>query len=356
MLSLALLLLLPLAQVQPIVKEFSTHWHPADTIRTGLDRLVEVVICPSQDTQGGHLLAVDSSGKIAELRYADRKWTVERVFPVGEAVTCATTGAPRPDGVWTLYVGTKSGRVIEVSRGPVGWTKREIIAVSPPIRNLAATEPDRPGPSQLFVIDGKALVTNLRVATAGSWYSTTLPPTEGGAGKICFDYRRTGLVAVTAGPKGVIYKFLQDSVGQWSGGPWATLSGPVMDMAASADPTARDIVVFYSGQDGIFRYLFYGRMEDEKSRLPIANGTVHLIGKGDQRRFNEFFAMSGREFCMFEYSTKAEDWVKESIASLPGTVVSTTFGPGRGSNYHQMYAAMLDGTVYEIVREGLEEE
>ncbi|MEW5702367.1 MAG: hypothetical protein AB1792_09080, partial [Candidatus Zixiibacteriota bacterium] len=128
------------------------------------------------------------------------------------------------------------------------------------------------------------------------------------------------------------------------------------DMASSADPTQRDIVVFYSGADGIFRYLFYGRMEDETSRLPVADGTVHLIGKGDQRRFNEFFAVSGPEFCMFEFNKTAYDWVKEKIIDIPGTVVSTTFGPGRGTTFHRMYVGTVDGTIYEIVREGLENE
>src|SRR3990170_4606135 len=81
---------------------------------------------------------------------------------------------------------------------------------------------------------------------------------------------------------------------------------------ASAAPSARDIAVFYEGTDGLFRYLFLGFTDDKKARVPIADGITHIVGVGSQRRFNEFFAVSGDEFCMFEYSFEAKGWQKVS--------------------------------------------
>jgi hypothetical protein len=352
-------LMTPLAAAQssqPITRQLSTRWHPTVAIETGLSKLAFVAICPTKNSGDGHFFAVDSSGKVVELAYVDRRWTIKSDFSVGEPIVTGAAAALRPDEIWSIVVGTASGKIVEMRKSDMGWGGHEVTKLEGPPRAVRATEPARPGPSQLFVIDHNGNVSNWYVGASGRWNRKDVPAIEGGATHICFDYRAAGLHTITAGPKGIIGKFVQDSMGNWNGAAWDTMSAGCADLAPSADPTARDICIFYAGLDGHLRYLFYGRMNDVTSRLPCAEGARNLVGKGDQRRFNEFFGMSGTEFCLFEYNSDQADWIKVPIRAIPGPVVSTTFGPARGSIWHTMYAATADGKIYEFERDGLENE
>jgi hypothetical protein len=354
MLSLILLALAQAATPSTKTVELSTRWHPAGTIETGLRNVASVMIMPVAPDSGGNLFVVDSSGDIAELRYDQGRWGVLGTRSVGEPIISATVAAMRVDPDWSIIVGTRTGRLLELQHGLMGWSHHVIDSLKPPLRAVAATEPARPGPSQVFAIDADGKVMNYYVGASGRWISLPVPPTDGGATHICFDYHKDGLLAVTAGPKGIVHKFIQDSLGVWSGGAWDTLSAPCLDLAMSADPTQRDICIYYSGTDGQLRYLFSGRMNDVTSRLPVAGGTHHLIGKGDQRRFAEFFGMHGAEFNLYEFSSDANNWVEVPIGEVDGTVVSTTFGPARGGHWCSAYAATREGKIFEFVRDGLD--
>ena len=110
------------------------------------------------------------------------------------------------------------------------------------------------------------------------------------------------------------------------------------------------IAVFYSGVDGIFRYLRFDFKSDERARVPAAGATTHLVGKGRQRRFNEFFGLNGDQFCMFEFAYSDQSWHREPITQFRSPMVSIDFGPGRGEKLFQMYAATADGQIHELYR------
>lgn len=356
MLAWFLALILPLLQIQPTTRALSSRWHQMPPIQTGLAKLSFLAICPSDDKSDGHLFAVDSSGAVVELGFINREWTILDSTSIGEAVVTGCAAALRPDQGWSIIVGTKSGRIVELRRSTMGWGRHEVGTVPTPIRGIEASEPMRPGPSQLFVIDGEGEITNLYVGASGRWNGKPLPAVEGGHTHLCLDYPREGLCAITAGPRGVIHKFIQDSLGNWSGPMWASLSSGCRDLAASADPSMKDICFFYAGEDGHLRYMFDGRKDDVTSRLACAEDAIHLIGKGDQRRFNEFFGMVGNQFCLFEYDPGLLEWVKVPMGTIPSTVVSTIFGPARGATWHTMYVGTVDGRLYEFERDGLENE
>jgi hypothetical protein len=334
----------------------STRWDAVETFESELNRTLAVLVCPSQAPGAGQLIVTDSSGQIVEVRHGSDGWVSVRNFGVGEEITAACAGAPHLDRVWHVYVGTKSGRVLELSRASVGWTTKEIKTVEAPVINFQATDPGPTGISQLFVIDGDGRVINLWLTEEDEWVTRLIPEIEGGATEVCFDYSRTGISAILAGDKGVIYKFAQDSTGHWTGEAWTAMPVGPLDMASSADPTMKDIAVFYSGTDGIFRYLFYDFTTDEKARVPIASGTTQIIGKGSQRRFNEFFAMSAGEFCLFEFNFDTQKWDKFPMAKVTSPAVSVAFGPGRGGSLSQIYVASVDGRIYEFVRQEVKQE
>jgi hypothetical protein len=363
MFMLALALFWPLLQLAPQnspmvapYKELSSRWDAAGAIETGLTRMAVVVVCPSDAPDGGQLIVADSSGQIVEMRHGPEGWTKVRSFGIGEPITVACAGAPHLDRKWRLYAGTQSGKVLELTRAGLGWTTKEVRTIVAPVTGITASEPGQAGISQLFVIDGDGRALNLWLTEADQWVTRLLPEIDGGATEVCYDAGRSGLIAILAGPKGTIHKFYQDSTGSWTGTAWATLPAGPLDMASSADPTMKDIAVYYSGDDGIFRYLFYDYTDDEKARIPIAEAADHLIGKGTQRRFNEFFAMSAGDFCLFEFNFTTRQWDRIPMEKMPATVVSTAFGPGRGEDLHQIYVATIDGKIHEYVRQKLEPE
>lgn len=356
MIALLLALTLQAQTPQAVVRELGTRWHPTVAIETGLKELAFVAIFPPASNSSAHFFAVDSSGSIVEMAFEDRAWTIVARTSVGERIVTGCAAAMRADETWSLIVGTVSGKIIEMRQGEMGWGRHEVATAPTPLRALRASAPGFPGPSQLFVIDGNGDVTNWYVGASGRWIAKALPTTNGGATHVCFDYPRDGLTAITAGPKGIIHKFVQDSMGDWGGSAWDTVAAGCLDLAASIDPTKKDICFFYSGTDGHLRYMFFGRQEDVSSRIPCAGGSYRLIGKGDQRRYNEFFGMSGNEFCIFEYDPALKEWVKVPIIPIPGKVVSTDFGIARGMPWCTMYAATIDGRIYEFERDGLENE
>ena len=363
MFKLALALFWPLLQLAPQTspkvaeyKELSSRWDAAGVIETGLSQTAAVVACPADAPDAGQLIIADSSGQIVEMRYGSDGWTKVRSFGIGEPITVACAGAPHFDRMWRLYVGTQSGKVLELTRATLGWTTREVRTIVAPVKEIEASDPGQNSISQLFVIDGDGRVLNLWLTEADEWVTRLLPEIDGGATEVCYDIGKSGLTAILAGPKGTIHKFQQDSTGNWAGGPWTTMPAGPQDMAASADPTMKDIAVYYSGSDGIFRYLFYDYTNDEKARVPIAEAANHLIGKGAQRRFNEFFAMSAGDFCLFEFNFSSREWDRIPLEKIPTTVVSQVFGPGRGEGVHQVYVATIDGKIHEYVRQELEPE
>ena len=177
-----------------------------------------------------------------------------------------------------------------------------------------------------------------------------MPDIPGGASQVVSHAYGVRLWVAAAGPKGVVYRYDRDSLGVWHGDPWASMAAGVKYLAPSADPSARDIAVFYEGTDGLFRYLFLGFTDDKKARVPIADGITHIVGVGSQRRFNEFFAVSGDEFCMFEYSFEAKAWQKVSFGKIDLPVVDAVFGFGRNEPVASMYVTCANGKVHEFVR------
>ncbi len=358
MLTLALAFFWPLLQLvapqgaprKAPYTELSTRWDTAGVIETGLSRAAVVMVCPSSEPDAGQLIVADSSGQLVEMRYGLEGWAKVRTFGVGEPITAACAGAPHSDRKWRVYVGTQSGKILELTRANLGWTTKEVRTVVGPVREIVATDPGQFGVSQIFAIDGDGRVLNLWLTEADEWVTRLVPEIDGGATEVCYNVGNEGLIAIIAGPKGTIYKFNQDSTGSWAGGPWTTMPAGPLDMASSADPTKKDIAVFYSGDDGFFRYLFYGYTDDTKARIPIAEAANHLIGKGTQRRFNEFFAMSAGDFCLFEFNFTTRQWDRIPMEKIPATVVSTTFGPGRGGSLSQVYVATINGNVREYVR------
>lgn len=362
MLKLAFALFWPLLQFAPQgappaqkapYKELSSRWDSAGVIETGLSRTAFVVVCPSDAPDAGQLIVADSSGQLAEVRYASEGWTKVRTFGVGEPITALCPGAPHADRKWRVYVGTKSGKILELTRGNLGWTTTEVRTIVGPIREITLTDPGQYGISQLFAIDADGRVLNLWLSESDEWVTRLVPEIDGGATEVCYEIGEQGVTAILAGAKGTLYKFLQDSTGNWAGGPWATMPAGPLDMASSADPTSADIAVYYSGDDGFFRYLFHNHTDEDQARVPIAEATTHLIGKGEQRRFNEFFGMSAGDFCQFEFNYTSLQWDRIPLEKMPTTVVSTTFGPGRGEHLGQIYVATIDGKVYEFVRQAL---
>ncbi|MEW5875969.1 MAG: hypothetical protein AB1752_12410 [Candidatus Zixiibacteriota bacterium] len=358
-LLVSLALFWPLLQATPPVapyKALSKFWDPAGTVASGVSPVVAVATCPASQPDAGSLIVADSTGRVAELKHTGNGWTTVRTMRVDEPISALCTAAPHMDRVWRVYIGTKSGRVLELSRGELGWITVEIAKVTGPVMNMQGTDPGLAGVSQVFAVDAKGSVTNLWLTETDKWVTRPLPDVPGGTSEVCFDYGRDGVVAITSGSSGVIHKWLQDSTGHWKGTPWATMPAGALDMAASADPTMKDIAVYYSGQDGLFRYLFFGRTTDEDARIPVAGGSTLVIGKGPQRRFNEFFAMSGEDFCLFEFNFSSREWDKVILKTIPSKVVSTAFGPGRGEQMSQVYAVSVDGTVYEFTRRDEEAE
>ncbi|HUU46147.1 MAG TPA: hypothetical protein VM118_10490 [Acidobacteriota bacterium] len=351
----ALILLWPLMQtlVDPII--LSTRWDPGETIKTGLDNLVAAVVCRTLNAPGGPLIAVDSTGQVAELAFSDGRWEVQRTFSTDVQVTAVCVGATRGRGEnWDLFLGTASGRIIALSRTMVGWSSQDVAVLKGPILSLQTTRAVSEMRASLFVIDGDSLITEFVIGFEGKWLSGKLPRIEGGATRVCLHYAKNRLRVSAAGAAGVVYRIDVDSTGIWRPQPWAHLAAGPIDMAPSEDPTSRDIALFYSGTDGIFRYLFYGRTADDISRLPVADATYLLIGAGEMRRINEFFAMSGNEFCLFEFEPGLEEWIEVPIAPIRKPVVSVSFGQGRGERDFQFYVASVDGTVAEFVRSSSE--
>lgn len=359
MLTLALALFWPLLQIAPQgnanipqaqYRELSTRWDDAGAIETGLTKTAFVCVCPSDIPDAGQLIVADSSGQLAELRYGPDGWTKVRTFSAGEPITAACAAAPHIDRKWRMYVGTRSGKVVEFTRGSMGWTNTEVREIIGPVTEIVATDPGMQAVSQLFAIDGDGRVLNFWLSGEGKWVMRLVPEIDGGVSEICYDISSLGVTAIVAGPRGTIYKFAQDSTGHWSGGPWVTMPAGPLDMANSADPTMKDIALFYSGEDGFFRYLFASHKDDEKARIPIAEAANYLIGKGTGRRFNEFFGMSAGDFCLFEFNFTTRQWDRIPMKKMPTQVVSSTFGPGRGESLQQIYVATVDGTVYEFTR------
>ena len=160
MFALLLALTLPILQGQPITRQLSTRWHPTVAIETGLNNLAFIAICPTKDEAGGHFFAGDSAGNITELAFVNRQWQVLDTMSIGERVVTGCAAAMRPDEMWSLIIGTESGKVIELRRGIMGWGHFVVTTVPAPPKAIRATEPARPGPSQVFVIDAKGEVSN----------------------------------------------------------------------------------------------------------------------------------------------------------------------------------------------------
>jgi hypothetical protein len=98
--------------------------------------------------------------------------------------------------------------------------------------------------------------------------------------------------------------------------------------------------------------LFYQTTDDdERARIPVAAGVTHILGKGPQRRFNEFFAMSADEFCLFEFNYDTHKWDRIPMGPVTSPAVSSAFGPGRNEKLHQIYLATIDGKIYEWTRQ-----
>ncbi len=358
LLSIVVLLFWPLLQGEPSYIALSKFWKPGSVIETGLHRPMATVTCPTADLKGGWLVAADSSGEMVEMRFADGQWQRVRPFATGAALTTICSGAAYPDLAFRLYAGTRDGGILEISRGPMGWYKREILRLPGPVRRIRATEAS-PGTatSQFVVVDGEGNVThfwmpNRDVSNATPiWQHQTLPSIPGGAADVCVSQYGPRLWAVAATAKGEVYRFRQDSLGQWSGDPWAAMPAGAKSLAASADPTMRDVAVFYSGADGIFRYLFFKHTKDAESRVPPAATLSQVIGSGNERRFNEFFGVSGKEFCMFDYNFEEKVWDKVPFGAVDTPVVATTFGNGRGQMLSQMFVTCANGKIYEFVRD-----
>jgi hypothetical protein len=362
LLNLAFLFFWPVLQGSPQYTELSKLWNNTEIIETGLTRPMATVTCPSRDsTSAGWLVAADSSGKMMELRFDGERWSTVRTFPVGVPLTSICSGAPYPDMDFRLYVGTKSGQILELSRGTLGWSRREIVQLPGPIKTIIASEAGAGGViSVLFAIDASGKLTQLvppagnkdqpSAPSLGHWSTRAMPDIPGGISQVVAHAYGARLWVAAAGPKGIVYRYDRDSLGVWRGDPWATMTSGVKYLAPSADPSMRDIAVFYEGTDGLFRYLFKGSTDDKKARLPVADGITHIVGVGSQRRFNEFFAVSGDEFCMFEYDFEDKAWQKVPFGKIDLPVVDAMFGFGRNEPVASMYVTCANGKVYEFVR------
>ncbi|HEX9750823.1 MAG TPA: hypothetical protein VGB22_06020 [candidate division Zixibacteria bacterium] len=342
-----------LAQVAPPKGvPLGIRWLPSATVETGLTNLAGIAICPTPDRTGPQMVAVDSAGNAVELLFSEGNWKTARKFRVPgpvAIVTGAHTAGAQTDA--RLIVGTLDGRLLAARRGPLGWTHNDIAELPGPIRAIQATAAAWGGASSsVFVADGAGSVTEFVEDEHGEWRSGRLPTIPGGARFITFDYDQRGLRVGLVSPAGAIYRVTTDSLGNWGAAEWAVMQAPPKDVVASADPTMRDMAFFYSGEDGYLRYLFLGSTIDTLSRLVVGGGATHLIGKGDQRRFNEFFGMRKGTFSLFEYDAVLLDWQEIPITKIEGTTVATCFGPGRGELLHQIYVVTLEGRAYEFVR------
>jgi len=361
LLNIAFLFFWPILQGTPVYTELSKFWNRGETIETGLAHPIGAVVCPSPDSSAGWLVAADSSGKMMELRYDGVRWSVVRTFPAGAPLVTLCSGAAYPDMEFRLYAGTKAGQVLEISRGTIGWSKREIVQLPGPIKAVVATDAAAGGVvSRIFAIDGDGKVAYLlpppgdkaspSAPGSGRWSAQFLPEMPGGASQLATNMYKASSWVVAAGPTGLVYRYIQDSLGQWSSAAWTKMAAGAKCMAPSADPSMRDVAVYYSGTDGLFRYLFYGYTDDMKARVPVADGITNLIGAGNQRRFNEFFGVTGDEFSMFEFDFEDKAWHKVPIGKIDPPAVSATFGYGRNEPIGQMYVTCANGKVYEFVR------
>lgn len=359
--KLALFLFWPLLQGNPQYIELSKFWKIGVTIETGMAQPLAVLTCPSTDSiSAGWLVAADSSGKLAEIHSDGTSWSIVRSFSAGTPLVCICSGAPLPDMEFRLYGGTKTGQIIEVSRGAMGWSKREILQLPGPIRALYATEAGGGGVvSVLLAIDGNGQIhqlvppfdaANKSGGGPGRWTTQSLPDLPGGASFITAHKYGERLWSAAAGPSGDIYRYYRDTLGQWSGSSWAKMPVGPKSFAAASDPSFKDIAIYYSGIDRRFRFLFLGFTDDKKARVPAADGITNVIGVGSQRRFNEFFGISGNEFCMFEFNFDDKAWHKVPISEVDLPVVSTTFGHGFNDVAAQMYVLGANGKIREYVR------
>ncbi|MBI5868455.1 MAG: hypothetical protein HZB43_09235 [candidate division Zixibacteria bacterium] len=347
-LMLALFLFWPILQGAPPQQyiELSKFWKEASVIETGMTRPLAVITCPSKDSvSDGWLIAADSSGKLAEYFSDGNSWTARRSFTAGTPLLCICAAAPKPDMDFHLYGGTKTGQIIEVSRGVMGWSKHEIMQLPGPIKTIFATEAGGGGiPSVLFVIDGNGKIYQLIPP------DLTFTDVPGGASLIVAHHYGQRLWAAAAGAKGDIYRYVRDSLGIWHTDPWAKMAAGPKYFAAAIDPSLRDIAVYYAGNDGLFRFLFLGYTEDKKARVPVADGASNILGGGTQRRFNEFFGISNNEFCMFEFNFDDKAWHKVPIDKIEPPVVSTNFGFGVNDRVAQMYVMGANGKIHQFVR------
>lgn len=334
--------------------ELSSRWDNAPIIETGLTHLLAVAVCPGSDSTASHLVAIDSTGEIAEFEFDGTSWHKSRGFSMHQPITAACAGMPEHDRIWRLYLGTRSGHVVELTRGDLGWTANEFYQVQGPVAAIYANKPGYYGVSQMFVIDAKGHVTNLWIAVDGkTWIPRDMPDLPGRTVNLCFDYGRLGVQTVAADDAGHIYKFTQDSLGYWTGTEWANLPAGPLDMAPSADPSGKDVAVYYSGADGVFRYLFENHKTDDVSRIPIAAGTTHMLGKDDQLRFNEFFGLDGVEYCLFEFNFETRVWDRIPMKKISEPITSVTFGPARDGHLCQIFVGTANGQIHEFVRQKL---
>ncbi|GAB4316264.1 MAG: hypothetical protein Kow0074_04240 [Candidatus Zixiibacteriota bacterium] len=338
-------------------KELNPRWEHAGVI-TGSPTgdLVGAVPCPGEDTTDNCLVSVDSAGTAVEFRFADGAWHQERTFSIGHPVTAVCAGAPQHDRRWRVYVGSSNGQVTELTRNDLGWTTKPVITLDQPIAAIYASHPGAMSVSQMFVIDGGGHATNLWIGNNQDWVRRPIPDIKGGITDLITSPDRSGLRILVAGPSGELHKFVQDTMGYWSGGLWTTMPDGVLDMAASADPTMKDIAVYFSGRDGHFRYLFYDHKTDDVARVPVAAGVSHLIGKQDEFRYNEFMGLLNGEYCQFEFSFTDRQWNRIPMHRVGNDVVSATFGKARPGRRNQFYVTTARGEIHEFVRQKMMDE
>ncbi len=337
--------------------ELNPRWEYAGIVmETPLDSPVGAVACPGEDIEGNLLVAVDSTGTVTELHYVEDAWETARTFAIGHAVSCMCAGAPQHDRKWRVYVGSSDGQITEVTRTSLGWTTNPVVTLDDPVVALHATHPGVKGVSQLFAIDNAGHATNLWMGMNQEWQARPIPDIDGGITDLVYSVERTGLRIIVAGPSGSLYQYAQDTMGFWSGDEWASMAGGVLDMAASADPTMKDMAVYYSGDDGHFRYLFYDHTSDEASRVPVAGGVNHLIGKQSELRYNEFMGLSRDEYCQFEFDFTTRQWQRIPLHRVGQDVVGVNFGRARPGHRRQFYVTTADGLVHEFVRQKMPEE
>ncbi|MBD3298567.1 MAG: hypothetical protein GF341_07935 [candidate division Zixibacteria bacterium] len=337
--------------------ELNPRWEYAGVVlESSLGSLAGVVACPGETVDENLLVAVDSSGTVTELRYVGDAWETVRTFAIGHPVCCVSAGAPQHDRKWRVYVGSLDGQVTELTRTKLGWTTNPVVTLDHPVLAIHTTNPGKKGISQLFVIDKAGHATNLWIGMNQDWQTRPIPDIDGGITDLVYSMERTGLNIIVAGPSGTLHQLVQDTMGFWSGDEWAAMAGGVLDMAASADPTMKDMAVYYSGDDGHFRYLFFDHKSDEASRVPVAGGASHLIGKQSSLRYNEFMGLSRDEYCQFEFNFTTREWDRVPLYRVGQDLVSVHFGQARPGHPYQFYVVTADGLIHEFVRQEMPEE